>query len=241
MTGNGVTFENDATGCCGISAAYFFGGNARLTNSTVVGSGGASSIGGGIHNARASLTLVNDTLSGNVRGALETNQGGFTSVANTIIGAGLSDGGDGACVAANNPDPVYDGSTAAAITQDLGHNLDQDGSCGLSGTGDITGDPHMASIADNGGATRTQALLFGSPARRAGDPQYCPTSDQRGFDVQALRYRRLRGHPGRRPPTTARTYVPESVSSSQAQLVATINLDGEAEATASSGEPHRTS
>ena len=49
--------------------------------------------------AAPTLTLVNDTFSGNVRGSIQTDQGATTIVANTIIGAGFSDGSDFACLA----------------------------------------------------------------------------------------------------------------------------------------------
>ena len=43
-------------------------------------------------------------------------------------------------------------------------------------------DPHLAPLADNGGATRTMALTVASPAFNGGDPtgQGCPATDQRG-------------------------------------------------------------
>ena len=70
----------------------------------------------------------------------------------------------------------------------LGHNLDSDGSCGLSGPGDISGvDPLLGPLAVNGGPTKTHALLTGSPAIDAvpiadcTDPDGNPiTTDQRG-------------------------------------------------------------
>ena len=75
ITGNEVTFQDDADGCCDYDggAAYLDGGTVTLTNTTVVGSGGSASIGGGIDNATATLTLTNDTLSGNTRGSLQTD------------------------------------------------------------------------------------------------------------------------------------------------------------------------
>ncbi len=100
VTGVGVTFENDATSPTAEAAVYLLSGTASLTNTTVVGSGGASSRGGGIHNAGATLTLTNATLSDNIRGSLLTDQGASTSVGNTIIANGFSDG-DGDCVAPN--------------------------------------------------------------------------------------------------------------------------------------------
>jgi hypothetical protein len=41
-------------------------------------------------------------------------------------------------------------------------------------------DPKLGSLADNGGPTRTRALLAGSPAIDAASTPDCPTADQRG-------------------------------------------------------------
>jgi hypothetical protein len=62
-----------------------------------------------------------------------------------------------------------------------GHNLDGDGTCGLTGTGDITNtNALLAPLQDNGGPTLTHALLTGSPAIDAGNPAGCQLTDQRG-------------------------------------------------------------
>ena len=68
----------------------------------------------------------------------------------------------------------------------LGHNLI--GSVDSSivwDPSDLTGvDPHLAPLADNGGATQTMALLPGSPAINAGSNDLIPpgvTTDQRYF------------------------------------------------------------
>ena len=228
VSGTGVTFEGSATGCCNIGAIYLLGGTVTLTNSTVVGNGGASSIGGGIHNGGGTLTLTNDTLSGNVRRQLMTDQGASTTVENTIIADGFSEG-DGDCIASGRPDEANGGTSGPAITNDLRHNIDQDSSCSLDGTGDSSNvDPKLAPIADNTGPTRTQALLAGSPA--LGDPSNsdCPAIDQRGVnrldgscDIGAFEAV-LHG------PPTASTGDAASVTDSSADLSATINLDGEA-------------
>jgi hypothetical protein len=45
---------------------------------------------------------------------------------------------------------------------------------------DLTGDPLLDALADNGGGTQTHALLPDSPAIDAGDAANCPATDQRG-------------------------------------------------------------
>ncbi len=60
-------------------------------------------------------------------------------------------------------------------------SLEDKNDCGLGSTGDITNtNPLLGSLADNGGATMTHALLTGSPAIDAGDNTNCPATDQRG-------------------------------------------------------------
>ena len=231
ISGNEVTFQDDADGCCDYDggAAYLDGGTVTFTNTTVVGSGGSASIGGGIDNAAATLTLTNDTLSGNTRGSLQTDPGGTTYVQNTIIGAGNSDGGDGDCVASGRPDDINGENSSTAITHDLGDNIDQDGSCDLTRATDFPSqDPDLAPIFDNGGGVQTEALLFGSPA--LGDPASsgCPAADARGTprpegqcDIGAFEAVK-HGAP------TATTGDAQGVTDSGALLGATVNLDGEA-------------
>ena len=181
VTADGVTFDSDGAIANFEGGAVFLyeGGTATFVNATVVNSGTSSSRGGGIANDGATLTLTNDTLSGNTRGSLETDAG-TTSVQNTILGSGFSDNVDFDCVAPGQPSG--DGATSAkAITDDLGHNIDQDGACDLNAAGDQSKiDPELAPLADNGGPTLTEALLPGSPAIDAADDPACPAADQRG-------------------------------------------------------------
>ncbi|MCL4863445.1 MAG: hypothetical protein KJZ93_28835, partial [Caldilineaceae bacterium] len=64
-----------------------------------------------------------------------------------------------------------------------------DGSCisdtGFPATGDLTGDPLLGPLQDNGGPTWTQALLSGSQAINAGLAQFCAATDQRGENRDA--------------------------------------------------------
>ncbi len=188
VDGVGVTFENNGGSAFDGGAAYVLRGNLSLTNATIVGNGWASSIGGGIANGGGTLTLVHDTFSGNVRGAIQTDQGAETIVGSTIIGAGFADGTDFACLPSGRwTDQFNDVPVGQAITNDDGNNFDQDGHCGFNGNGDIiNADPHLASIADNGGPTRTQALLAGSQAIGNANELECPATDQRDITRDGL-------------------------------------------------------
>ena len=95
---------------------------------------------------------------------------GTATLKNTIV-ANSPSGGD--CVGAS----------------DGGYNLVEDGSCLTAGTTSISGDPLLGELADNGGPTKTHALLEGSPAIDAipdtnGSTPGCGdagiTTDQRG-------------------------------------------------------------
>jgi hypothetical protein len=151
-------------------------GTLRLTNSTVSGNkgatGGMGGYAGGIHNfTGAMVELINCTISDNSTshhvGAGVGNPGGVVTLINTIV-AGNLPAGD--CYS-----PSYSPITS------LGHNLDSDGTCNLTATGDIPNtNPLLGSLQDNGGPTETHALQSDSPAIDAGDDSACPDTDQRG-------------------------------------------------------------
>ena len=74
-------------------------------------------------------------------------------------------------------------SRAGATVTSLGYNLSNDNGNGdLIGPGDrINTDPMLGPLQNNGGPTFTHALLPGSPAIDAGDPEFTGSSyDQRG-------------------------------------------------------------
>jgi hypothetical protein len=73
--------------------------------------------------------------------------------------------------------PDLDGSVTS-----LGHNLiaDTSGGSGFDPTDLLNVDPLLGGLQDNGGPTQTIALLPGSPALNAGDPNEIGNTDQRG-------------------------------------------------------------
>ena len=72
-----------------------------------------------------------------------------------------------------------------------GYNVSSDDGAGyLNGPGDhINTDPQLGPLQDNGGLTFTHALLPGSPAINAGDPNFVgpPDNDQRGHGYDRIR------------------------------------------------------
>lgn len=141
--------------------------------------------GGGIdHRGGSLLTIVNSTITGNHAikggGGLAAGQTytpvsdqlplGRVTLRNTIIAGNTSEAGPLDC------------RTNEVPFESLGHNIDTDRSCFLTGRGDRPGlDPRLAPLADNGGPTRTLALLPASPAIDAGDTEGCPRADARGI------------------------------------------------------------
>lgn len=73
------------------------------------------------------------------------------------------------------------GNNCGGLFTSEGYNLDDDGTCGLVGEGDLSGVPaHLLGLVDNGGSTLTHALRFDSPALDSGPPSDFPATDQRG-------------------------------------------------------------
>lgn len=163
---------------------------ATLTRVTVSGNTG-NDTGGGIFNngnsGTATVTLVNSTISGNTAG---NSGGGITSTGNggaalitmrfvTLAGNAAKTGGG----LYNSTAAVIEATTTifAASSQGKacafngstsltsgGYNLDTDGSCGLVGSGDLSGGNAglLALTVNAPGSTATHALEPGSDAQR---------------------------------------------------------------------------
>jgi hypothetical protein len=175
---------------------------------------GASAFGGGIYNT-GRLTLTNSTVSANqavdfwpagvaygggiatAGGTVAINNGTISlnsAIIHTPVGsAGTFGGGiynkSGAAtlqnsVVANN---TYGGNCNGSVASH-GHNLSSDLTCHFNGAGDQSNNnPKLGALQNNGGFTKTMALLAGSPATDAGNPSGCTdgnghrlTVDQRG-------------------------------------------------------------
>jgi hypothetical protein len=137
-----------------------YGAALELTNSTVSGNS-ATVVGGGILNAFALATLTNSTVTGNigpVGGGGIFNYNGNAVLFNSIL--------------AGNP-----GGNCVPVVVNGGNNFDDDGTC--LGAPIVPGVDFDATLADNGGPTRTHALLAGSVAIDAAGVCVLPT-DQRG-------------------------------------------------------------
>jgi hypothetical protein len=216
----------------------FQGLNGHIRNSTISGNRVSADDGtasGLLHivfgDEAATLALSASTIVRNVGGtnaaiviaALPNNRGIVTRMINTLVAEN------------ENGNFFFDG---APPLQSLGHNLDSDGTSGLTTgvNGNIVGtaanpiSPGLGPLQHNGGPTRTHALLAGSPALDSGicqDAEGRPLGvDQRGFprpqgpacDIGAFE---------NQPPTVV---CPESgTNDCSSDLVATLNdPDGDA-------------
>jgi hypothetical protein len=189
VTGNGAPALSGG----GIEAR----GSLTLVNSTVAGNQGVGlTVRRGTSTSPTSIAIANCTIAGNTYYALS----GVSGAGIDVVGTGTSTLITlhntilaGNVVVPSGGSPVLkDLNTSTATTilarppryESLGYNLIQaPGSATIAGTatGNLFGiNPLLGPLADNGGPTKTMALLPGSPALNAGDPAQLGVADQRG-------------------------------------------------------------
>ena len=161
-------------------------GKVTITNSTIdsntVSGGDANSTGGGISNSqRTNVNLQNVTVTsnrvagtgfgGNISASADPGAQPTFHVRNTLVAYGT----------ASNANSANCGAQPGAI-ESLGNNLDPTPAhqCQFAQGGDVTADPNLIALADNGGPTDTRAFPASSPATDAGSNTGCPSADQRG-------------------------------------------------------------
>ena len=162
----------------------------------------ASSYGGGIVNG-GTLVLDNSTLTGNAAEGTTSLDGGgaldqwgaavlpSATISNSTIVSNKANSGSSGIwlengtiairnsIIANNTGNNF--TTSGGTLTSNGYNLSNSwGGVSLT-TGDQTGDPLVAALADNGGSTLTCALQQQSPARDTANPSTCSGTDQRGI------------------------------------------------------------
>jgi predicted outer membrane repeat protein len=168
------TLSGNSAGSGGGVYTEYDESEVHISNSTLSGNSAAS--GGGIYSQeQVTVTVTNITLSGNSAnsgGGIYNNgsSGGTVAiVANTILKTGASG------------ENIYNFG-GQVVSQ--GYNLSNDNGSGyLNHSGDqINTDPMLGPLQNNGGLTLTHALLAGSSAIDAGDPNFTPPPfyDQRG-------------------------------------------------------------
>jgi hypothetical protein len=151
LSGNGA----DADG--GGIYDYRFGGYATLTNVTLTANRANFGGGGGLNVYSSWVPVLHNTLiAGNFHGPTGTTR-------DDVFGA-LDPGGD--------YNLIGDGTGMTGLSNGVNGNL--------VGSAAAPIDPLLGPLQDNGGPTQTMALLAGSPALNAGDPNQLGVADQRG-------------------------------------------------------------
>ncbi len=171
---------------------------ADVLQSTISGNF-ANDTGGGLATVQGMITIANttvfDNLAGRAGGGLDVSSGQSLAIANSIVAGNM---------AAASPDFVAPSGAAnlnvvySLIGDNAGTSLaespaaDTNGNLVGSATGGGIINPRLSGLANNGGTTRTHALLPGSPAFDAGDPSAVagmggiPEFDQRGAPFQRV-------------------------------------------------------
>jgi hypothetical protein len=206
ISGNSTTGNYAAGG-----GLYTTTGAILVTNSTVVGNStaGASSRGGGIATVSGPVKLTNTTVAGNSVTSATSAGGGISAdkasltVANSIVAGNSSTSGNG-------PDIKFSNfSGAATLTSKyslIGINSGTplapapvgaaDANGNLIGTSANPINPNLGPLANNGGPTKTMALLVGSPALNSGsstlavDPS---TNSALTYDQRGAGFNRING------------------------------------------------
>ncbi|MGH7801374.1 MAG: autotransporter domain-containing protein [Thermodesulfobacteriota bacterium] len=177
-----------------------------VTNSTI--SGNTAVEGGGIENLDGTVNITNSTISDNMAthsdgGGIGNFVSGTINMNNVTITNNNASGGGSGLFTSNEPGSAVNisntiiaqntGSDCEGTFNSQGFNLIQTVPVNCSIVGDLTGniigqDPLLGPLANNGGHTQTHALLLGSPAIDAGNPDppdgvppRCETTDQRGI------------------------------------------------------------
>lgn len=143
-------------------------GNADLQNVTISGNRIGEASGGGIlqFSPVGTLRLFHVTVAANLS---DNDAGGIRNHSNNLVLAST--------ILAGNSGGNYVGTQA--ISQ--GFNLDTDGTANLTQPTDRVGQANLSPLTNNGGPTPTHALLAGSLALNAADPNNFPATDQRGL------------------------------------------------------------
>ncbi len=177
ISGNRTTSTNLSTSAGG-GLWVSLPGPVTIRNSTISGNTTATA-GGGLF-SQGPTSLFNVTVVGNT--AAVSGAGLYANLATITLTNSLLSGNLRAGVAQNCL------SVGFATISSTGNNLSDDATCTtLTQPTDKNNMPAMIGpLGDNGGPTRTHALLLGGVALDAGNAATCPADDQRGFGRQGV-------------------------------------------------------
>jgi len=198
--------SNTGSGPLTVTNSTFSGNSSgpaisNIGSLTITGSTFSGNTGGAISAGAGTLTVINSTFSGNTTssysGTGAISNGGTLNVINCTFSGNGGYGSTHPSSLGNYGTLTLTNTIVANSTKgpnctgtiiDGGHNIDDDGSCHLSGTSLSKTNPLLdpAGVASNGGPTQTIALQADSPAINAGDETVCAATpvnnlDQRGY------------------------------------------------------------
>ncbi|MFM7099150.1 MAG: tandem-95 repeat protein, partial [Gemmataceae bacterium] len=195
LTVNNSIFSGNSTTSQNGGAVWNYGGsaNSNIFNSTISSNTATTSSGGGISNTGGAVTLSNSTLFGNQAaaggGIFNNANGTFTIFNSTISHNSATNNGGGIHVGSgtlNISNTIIANSLSGGDFYSAGsmgtnsNNLVEDGS--LPGNSELTGDPLLGPLQNNGGSTFTMALGVGSIAIGAGNANTTNASSVNGLD-----------------------------------------------------------
>ncbi len=171
----------------GISGGAIYNSTTGMTVSRSTFTENSAALSGGAIYSTSTCTIENCTFSGNV--AVSIRGGGIATtggaIANCTFTGNIANSGGGLCNYANtvvtncifwnnSGGEIFNSGSAPTVTYSVVR-----GGYG-SGTNIVSDDPLLGPLADNGGPTKTHALLPGSSAIDAASPDIAPGEDQRG-------------------------------------------------------------
>ncbi|NEP79361.1 MAG: hypothetical protein F6K39_15005, partial [Okeania sp. SIO3B3] len=199
---NNSTLMTSELGSADGGGIFSRNGNLEITNSTVSGNSAVGldkTDGGGVYSKNGNLTVANSTISDNSTAGKSADGGGIFSssgiatITNSTISNNSADGRGGGLFSegrTNLTNTIIANSTGRDAVLNSNkidtnvNNLIEDGHYNPF----LSGDPGLGPLQNNGGSTKTHALLSGSIAIDAGDNGSATglTSDQRGLGFDRI-------------------------------------------------------
>jgi len=165
----------------GAGGAMYNPGNTTMGNCTVSGNQ-ADGTGGGLENDGAA-TLTNLTITAN----RATSSAAADANPDPSLGGGIFNDDDHTVTLANTIVAKQTrGTDCFGTIASNGHNLDSDGTCTTLVTDITSSTPDLGPLANNGGPTKTHALLPGSPAIDHGDNTICAVDPVNNVDQRSV-------------------------------------------------------
>ena len=198
VVSNTTVSNNTANGGAGLN----FDGtgiDATVNNSTITANTSVNGAAGVYINAGSTLTINQSTITANIANGTSISYGGaglaigsdttVVTMSGTIVSGNTAAVDGAADIGLYNTSPTETGSFTA--TNSLIGEVDS--RVTINGTNNVTStDPMLGALADNGGMTKTMALLPGSPAIDAG-PNPVATFTGNQFDQRGTGFPRVVG------------------------------------------------